>query len=230
MIDYELKAWVLSEHTDLLRVQRHVSRVRYLSEYFPEKVSQEEIETADAVFYFFEADPGCPDDARKLWQECRKINRATTERSFRLKAKIGGLLESGTCYFLTLTFSDDTLSETSRQTRRKYVTLFLKSISEKYVANIDFGEQNGREHYHAVVLADKVSLSDWEQYGFGNAKKVRKKTDNVALGKYIGKLTNHAIKATTKGNRAIYSRNTPSSPQWVDLIEWEPVADEDMPF
>ena len=43
-------------------------------------------------------------------------------------------------------------------------------------------------------------------YGALNGQKVRSANDNVKLAKYIAKLTNHAIKDTTKLNRIIYNR------------------------
>ena len=78
-----------------------------------------------------------------------------------------------------------------------------------YVANIDYGSKNKREHYHALINCDKVDFKSWRKYGNINAKRVRNKdieSDKTKLSKYIAKLSNHAIKETTKRSCLIYSR------------------------
>lgn len=119
------------------------------------------------------------------------------------------MLVSGNCLFLTLTFNDETLKDTSADTRRQYVRKYLKQFNCKYVANIDFGKENHREHYHAVICADKIDLSSWRIHGNINVERVRNRNierDNTRLSKYICKLSNHAIKETTKRSSLIYSR------------------------
>ena len=138
-------------------------------------------------------------------KEARKINLATYRRDKRLKDRITQYLLSGQCIFLTLEFDDDTLSNTSRETRRKYVQRYLKSVSDKYVANIDFGGKKGREHYHAVVLVDWIDVK-WD-YGYIWREKIHRTNSETKLAKYISKLTNHAIKETTKRCCYIYSRS-----------------------
>jgi hypothetical protein len=48
-------------------------------------------------------------------------------------------------------------------------------------------------------------MSGWDKLGFSNAKKIGSEDDFKPIAKYISKLTNHAVKATVKGSRAIYS-------------------------
>lgn len=109
--------------------------------------------------------------------------------------------------FGTLTFSDETLAKTSARTRQRYVTWFLKDKSLHYIANIDFGKENNREHYHFIALVnDKLKCKDWI-YG-------RSKFQFVALSKkdlkctknYLLKLNNHSYKDTTKQQRIIRDR------------------------
>lgn len=201
-IDYAFKAEVLSEHEDIIKLQRRYSLLHYLQTYTDEVIDEEYKEAvSDMVSSLF--DGGYTE---RVWREAEKINLAFYARVKRLKDRIADMLCEGRCYFLTLTFTDEVLAKTSPQTRRKYVTLFLKSISDTYCANIDFGSQNGREHYHAVVKADTVDMSQWDIYGFSNAKKIASEDDYTPIAKYVSKLTNHAVKATTKGSRAIYSR------------------------
>ena len=111
-------------------------------------------------------------------------------------------------FFLTLTFNDSILSSTSPETRRKYVRRFLKSFNCQYVGNIDFGKRNHREHFHALIGTGKIDYSLWNtRFGAINGLKVRNSTDDKArLSRYIAKLTNHAIKETTKRSVIIYSR------------------------
>lgn len=141
----------------------------------------------------------------ELYVESCKIVKAEKNRATRLNKKMSELLTK-TCIFLTLTFTDDTLASTSAETRRRYVHYYLKSQSDHFVANIDFGAKNGREHYHAVVQAEMVEIESWRKYGALNVKKIRTTSNPIALSKYVAKLTNHAIKETTKRTAIIYSR------------------------
>jgi len=144
----------------------------------------------------------------KEYKECLRIRMAEFKRGQRLNYKIKDIVFSdyGIPLFLTLTFNDKVLNSTSKDTRRRYVARWLKDNSIKYVANIDFGEKNGREHYHAVVLvSNNIDYTSW-LYGALNGQKIINKNP-YKLKNYINKLTNHAIKKTAKQNRLIYSRN-----------------------
>ena len=169
------------------------------------KATEEEVEAALKQRAFFVETYG--EDAVAT---AEKINAAKYKRDKRAENYIEQMLWFSPCVFVTLTFRDDVLKVTSKDTRRKYVLRYLKSQSEYYIANIDYGEKYGREHYHAVVCADMVDVKGWN-YGAMKAQKVGGghggKVDAVRIGKYISKLTHHAIKQTTKGSRIIYSRN-----------------------
>jgi hypothetical protein len=140
------------------------------------------------------------------------INKAWYKRSKRVREHVEYLF-SLDCelIFLTLTFDDAVLKSTSPETRRKYVARWLKKASPVYVANVDYGETKGREHYHALVCSRiSDSLADeWRKHcGNVNFKKIRKdEKSKKAVPRYISKLTNHAIKETAnKGSRIIYSK------------------------
>lgn len=141
------------------------------------------------------------------WKEAYRVNDATYHRTKRLKEKIKRMLTSGSCIFLTLTFTDKVLDSTSQDTRKQYIKKALKTMSDTYIANIDYGKKKEREHYHAIVLATKVSQEQWK-YGNLDYERVRVEQEDspVKIAKYINKLTNHAIKETVKQNRLIYSR------------------------
>jgi len=136
------------------------------------------------------------------------LNQAKYQRTIRLKNRIREAVESGSAYFITITFNNKTLENTNEQTRRKYVSRWLKSLSEFYVANIDYGLINEREHYHAVITADTHPPKSWP-YGFIDILKIKTNdNDTTRISKYISKLTNHAIKHTTKSKRIIYSKKS----------------------
>lgn len=151
-------------------------------------------------------------------QEARKINKASFYRVKRLRDRVTNMLTSGHCIFCTFNFNDSVLNSTSAETRRKYVARYLKSFNCQYVANIDFGSDKeytdrkgnkrkgtSREHYHALVCIDKLPMN-WN-YGYQFLEHVRiKSSTDVKLSKYISKLSNHAIKETTKRSCLIYSR------------------------
>ena len=116
------------------------------------------------------------------------------------------LLNSGNCLFCTFTFSPEVLDSTSEDTRKQYVRKFLKLNGSSYIANIDYGSKNEREHYHAVILSDHIAYNSWS-YGFSFIERVKKTNSKERLSEYITKLGLHAIKESCKSNRVIYSRN-----------------------
>lgn len=199
MIDYAMKAHVIECGlvSDVSKVQRTFFKCGYG---IPLSRFDYTLTQAQAIYQSYH------DTAigSVLWHEAEKVRKANNKRVQRLKKRITSLVDSGPCLFLTLTFTDEVLHNTNEETRRQYVRRFLSDYGD-YVANIDFGKENGREHYHAVLRTDKrVVYTDW---GNGNCdgKKVLRNNPE-ALARYISKLTNHAIKETTKQCRVIYSR------------------------
>ena len=146
------------------------------------------------------------DNQPNLVKVCDNLNKARYKRSNRLESYIEKMLQYGPCSFLTLTFKDEVLKTTKESTRRKYVTRFLSTFSPFYIANIDYGGQNGREHYHVVIMhKKKIDLSLWyNKYGLIDLESIHVKNANC-LSKYMTKLTNHAMKDTGRSKRVIYS-------------------------
>lgn len=145
-----------------------------------------------------------------ILRDLRLITNADHERNKRLKKRVADILLCGDepC-FITFTFNNDTLSKRNPDSRRQAVRRYLNSKTNLYVANIDFGAENGREHYHAVCDCNPGNTWDTElNYGFIKIEPVR--IDETAtterLSRYVSKLSNHAIKETTKRNVLIYSR------------------------
>lgn len=137
-----------------------------------------------------------------------QVNRASYQRMVRLKKRVAEAIITGNAIFLSLTFNNATLNNTTPKQRRTIVSRFLKANSTNYVANIDYGKLHGREHYHAILFGKYINLSQWQKYGGKKLKHCGHGTmDIIKLAKYVNKLTNHAIKETTRTPRIIYSRH-----------------------
>lgn len=205
MIDYSYKSYVLK--TDMPRYISFLSRKYYkFGDDFKLKLVNNDglvydLTITDEMNYLYN------EYGFKFIKECQKINHASFIRSQRLRDRIASYLNKGQCIFVTLTFRDDVLDQTNVSTRRKYVSRFLKSISDYYVANIDYGVDDRythREHYHALIVVDWID-SSWE-YGFTWFERVHDYSNPLTLSKYVSKLCNHAIKDSTTRACYIYSR------------------------
>ena len=178
------------------------------------------------------------------YNECLKIIKARYMKAGRVRSKLSNMLHNNdTVVFLTLTFSDDTLRNTTEQTRRRYVTRYLSSFASDYVANIDYGKTNGREHYHAVANA-VAPLDLWSKYGYilseyvkdpktdfkprnvpnrykdlspDEQRRLMSLDDEKRISKYIAKLSNHALKETNRRSVLIYSKPKVKQPIAIDL-------------
>lgn len=207
--NYELKAKVLNQFSDLLLQYRKSSMYDYAKWAFEsygvisKSLEKEQISVCDLDKHCMEL--GIPDIAK----ECKRINNAYYHRSKRLSDRIERMLKNGHCLFVTLTFTDQALQDTQPHFRRIAVRRYLKNEGIDYVSNIDFGSKNHREHYHAVVLINNnLNLKAW-RYGAINVEHIKiKKACETKLAKYVAKLTNHAVKETTKRSVYIYRRMT----------------------
>lgn len=164
------------------------------------------------------------------YKECQRIWHADHKRRQRLSRKIRDMITSNECTFITLTFRDDVLQNTNERTRRRYVTRFLKTQSQRYLANIDFGDAKGREHYHGIICG-RLDLHAWS-YGYSYAETIRSVDDVSRISMYVTKLTNHAIKETTRRQTMIYSKDTfkidareQHELNAIKRLEWRPAND-----
>lgn len=141
--------------------------------------------------------------------ELLRISNADYERNKRLHRRILDILAVGEkpC-FVTFTFNDQAFDRLNPDSRRQAVRRYLSDHCHLYVANVDFGEKNGREHYHAVCDCSPTAAWDTDLHnGFISVEPIRlKDATPVRLAKYVSKLTNHAIKVTTRRTAIIYSR------------------------
>ena len=211
-IDYAFKSKILKEHSDLLVRQKRASLYEHSFDRFINdgvilyalRSNKDGYESYDNLTSYCEQN-GLMNELK----ECEKINHFDYERTKRLKNRVKTMLLNGSCIFITLTFNDDTLRNTTDKQRRVAVSRYLKQYGCMYVANVDFGSKNKREHYHALINCENVDFKSWRKFGNINAKRVRNKdieSDKTKLSKYIAKLSNHAIKETTKRSCLIYSR------------------------
>lgn len=204
--NYELRSRVfhLDDTERILQLYKLYRRVEYCKAYNLPLPVEYHSEVHDDDFLFLQA--FYPSE----WSECEKIFCADKERVRRLKIKVRYMLTISRCYFCTFTFSDSVLSLTSSKTRRRYVTRWLTSLDCAYIANLDFGADNGREHYHALVAVkpSKSKLSEWIlNYGLFHVEPVRSSlTSSVCLSKYVSKLCNHSVKVTCKRSALLFSR------------------------
>lgn len=192
--NYELKSKVLK--TNLCAVEKAISYSKFQhidNDFVYDAVVKWEME--------YLTNP----ETAEMYCEAKKINQASYKRSNRLSHRIAKIIQKPSI-FMTLTFTDDVLAKTSADTRRRYVSRFLNTFGVPYVANLDFGAKNGREHYHGVLQMETINPLEWK-FGALNVKKIRSSEDNIALAKYVSKLTNHAVKETTKRQAIIYSRD-----------------------
>lgn len=150
------------------------------------------------------------------WHDAVNIVHADQMKKDRLLKRIKKYLNIGTCWFFTLTFKDEYLNIrndregekgffTEKQ-RRNWVRRFLKQYSTCFIANIDFGPETDREHYHGIIVIDDPTFIDKWKYGYSNIKRISDNPESSQkLTKYILKIANHFMKKTVKRNRVIYS-------------------------
>lgn len=138
-------------------------------------------------------------------EACYQLNHAKYARKVRLQDYIELLLNKfDKVYFLTLTFSDKYINS-SDETKRKYVTRALKNLTPYYIANVDYGKEFGRLHYHAITT--QPLTQDFWKYGFINCQEIRNTaTDAEKVAKYCVKFSNHALKDTNKTKKCLYSK------------------------
>ena len=171
------------------------------------KLYQASIKQDDETFnYWLQQYQEAKEQHGELFAEARMFNKSQYKKTRRLTIRTQRIIDTGNSMFLTMTFKPSVLETTNEKTRRIYVTRFLKSLNAIYVANIDYGKKNEREHYHAIVSIAWVNHKSWKYGNLDFEKVYIKDKTTEKLAKYLAKLTKHAIKHTTKGRRLMYSR------------------------
>jgi hypothetical protein len=123
--------------------------------------------------------------------------RAIWKMQHRIKNRIDYMLTSNEpAFFITLTFSDKFLPTLDEQFKTiDYVNDFMKLNNvTSFVANNDFGGENGRFHWHAVVQSQNDLSHVFWKYGAINFKRIPKTSLPLKLSRYLIKLQRHAVK------------------------------------
>lgn len=194
----ELKKQLLTNDLDKIKLFDQAHKMQYIGlKDLRENGDTYNLEMSEQVLSKFTKDEA---DA------CYQLNHAKYSRKVRLKEYIELMLQKfNKVYFITLTFSDKYMSS-SDETKRKYATRCLKAKTPYYIANVDYGKEFGRLHYHAITT-QPLTQEDWK-YGFINCQEIRNTpTDAEKVAKYCVKFSNHAIKDTNKTQKCLYSKS-----------------------
>ena len=209
VVDYAFKSYVINNYSDLLVAQKRAHIKSYALYRFEEDGLYTKVLSLEKYNVSNEdlRNQCKQNNLIDVYNECAKINKASYSRAKRLKERIAKMLNNGECIFITLTFNNETLNSTDTNKRRVFVSRYLKLFKSDYVANVDYGSKNHREHYHAIIQSSSIDLTAWRKFGNINVERIRcLNASDTKLAKYISKLSNHAIKETTKRSSLIYSR------------------------
>lgn len=155
---------------------------------------------------------------------------------------IRGMMSTfGQLYLVTLTFGDD-YDSTNRESRHKYAKTWLKDNCSDYFACMDYGDLNGREHYHCICAIDfefteekykrgkKIvpvdSDREWTR-GFYLIKPIKQDEKNTWKSvSYAFKASVYAFKSakTDVGIRPFHKRGVKHM-QWIEID-----SDDELPF
>lgn len=114
-------------------------------------------------------------------------------------------------YFLTFTFDDKYIKKCDRTKKDLIKNLLIEIDFNSYIIlNVDYGSQTERQHYHCIYGTNKdlnlKSILDKYYPCFSYTEKIRLDNSSInKISKYINKLSNHAIKDSTKGSRIYFN-------------------------
>lgn len=124
--------------------------------------------------------------------------KAIWKLQHRIEERLTPMLTSNaSVLFLTFTFDDQHLPTKDQETlTEQYVFDYLLSHSGvlSFVANTDYGKENGRFHWHAVVLTTENLDHKLWNHGTIDFERVRKTSIPLRLSRYLVMLKNHAVK------------------------------------
>ena len=133
--------------------------------------------------------------------------------------EIWGRLDEFGLYFWTQTFGDKHLAKCSLDTLRQKVRRTLqRDDCIDYILNLDFGSQNGRPHYHGILLLDRSGVRKdskgrlhypvLSEYGFDSLEEICIESGLRNISRYTDKIANHSVKIQTDQS-LITPRNRP---------------------
>ncbi len=126
-----------------------------------------------------------------------KHKRAIWKMQHRIKERIEFMLTSNeSAFFITFTFSDEYLPiSTEEYLTQQYVfDCLLANQVSSFVANTDYGKENGRFHWHAVVQSQHDIKHELWKYGSIHFQRIPKTSLPLKLSRYLIKLQRHATK------------------------------------
>lgn len=143
--------------------------------------------------------------------EYEKILNARYHKCGRVKRRLIYLfIHFKYIYFVTFTFNNHYIDK-STKTKRNLIKSVLNSYDFSYILNIDYGSKNEREHYHCILATNEdIDVNEYIQLNYkgGFSLSILCKCgldDFKRLYKYVNKLVNHCLKATTKKQRIVYN-------------------------
>lgn len=140
-----------------------------------------------------------------------KLLNARIQKVGRIKKRLLYLLiRYKYIWFCTFTFDNNYINKCER-TKRDLIKSVLNTHDFKYILNIDYGKNTQRQHFHCILASDiNMDVNQYFQnyYNGGYSLSIQCKKgleDLTRLTKYIDKLVNHCIKATTRRQRLVYN-------------------------
>lgn len=112
-------------------------------------------------------------------------------------------------WFITFTFDDKRIGLSTHR-KRELIRQCLNTHDFKYILNVDYGKTTEREHYHCILGTNwnmdvnQFIKNEYPCFSLSIPCKLGE-NDFKRLCKYVNKLTNHCIKATTKKQRLVYN-------------------------
>lgn len=156
--------------------------------------------------------------------ETKRRLKAEQMRKYRAFKHILKIVNEKTATTLTFSFTDETLEKTNEQTRLQYIKRYLNAFASDYVLNKDYGQENGREHYHAIATPKyKMFLSRYYKLGNLDFKKIHNNGRYITINKdnktIAKRFLNHATKSTTKTSKIIFARKPKNESQYIKEID-----------
>lgn len=148
-------------------------------------------------------------DFKAMYDKCLRTIPNQKKKKSRLKNFISKYIFNDClkAYFITWTFSDKEL-KSKLTSRKKKVISYLKNLDgvKAFALNVDYGELNGREHFHIILSCN--NRLDFNSFNNNiDLELVNKNAkDKIAIATYITKLSNHATKSTTNYTKIYYYR------------------------
>lgn len=147
----------------------------------------------------------------KINEEYERLLNARIQKVGRIKKRLLYLLmRYDYIWFCTFTFNENYINKCER-TKRDLIKDVLNKYDFKYILNIDYGKQTQRQHFHCILATNfdlDINKLFQDNYNGGFSLSIQCKkglNDFKRLTKYIDKLVNHCIKATTNKQRLVYN-------------------------